>query len=303
MKLVDELGRIQHGLTFSGGIPQGHRLAFRFAASHYLGLGSARRVTTVSPGGSRMTQPVYALGALFEVLGANLYNLPGKFGEAPVVVDIGGHVGAFTVAVCEAYPAAQCFVYEPAPDTCSFLRTNVEQNGLADRVRVQQVAVAGHAGEACMDIGTPAASAHRPISFAAAGTRSVTVPVRAFTDVIREVGRDIDVLKMDCEGSEYSIIEETTKADWQSIRRVVMEYHPDDPERLRALAARMLGFGFRLTGKWRWQYSDDLLGMFWWAKPGYEDGFTAPTLGRGADHLPDIRVGASQPFEVIRPAA
>jgi FkbM family methyltransferase len=303
MKLVDELGRIQHGLTFSGGIPHGHRLALRFAASHYLGVGSARRVTTLSPAGSRMTQPVYALGALFEVLGANLYNLPADFGDAPVVVDIGGHVGAFTVAVCEAYPAAQCFVYEPAPDTCAFLRTNVEQNGLSNRVRVQQAAVAGHAGEASMDIGTPAASAHRPISFGAAGSRSVTVPVRAFADVITAVGRDIDVLKLDCEGSEYSIIEETTAADWQPIRRVVMEYHPDDPERLRALVARMQGFGFRLTGKWRWRYSDDLLGMFWWARPGYEGGFEAPAIGRGADHLPDIPVAAPQPLEVIRPAA
>lgn len=302
MKLVEELGRIQHGLAFSGGLPRGHRLAVRFAASHYLGLGSNQAVTVTSPGGSTMTQPAYALGALFEVLGANLYNLPAEFGDAPVAVDIGGHVGAFTVALCEAYPQAQCFVYEPAPDTAAFLRTNVMQNGLSGRVRIEQAAVAGHAGEAVMDLTTPAASAHRPIAFSSGEAATSTIPVRAFADVVAAVGRPIDILKLDCEGSEYSIVEETTARDWQPVRRVVMEYHPEDPARLRALVSRMQEFGFRQTGAWRWKYSNDLLGMIWWAKPGYERNFTAPLVGRGADH-PEVAPVSQPRFEGVGTAA
>jgi FkbM family methyltransferase len=297
MNLGNELGRVRDGLTFSGRLPGGHRLAMRFAASHYLGLGSGKDITTRTRGGSKMTHPVYALSALFEVFGANLYNLPGDFGDAPVVVDIGGHIGTFTVALCEAYPSARCFVFEPAPDTFSYLRRNIEQNGLSARVTAQEAAVAGHAGEASMDLGTPVASGHRHISFGAKGARTATVPVKAFAEVIESVGSAVDILKLDCEGSEYSIVEETSVADWSAVRRVVMEYHPEEPARLLALVTRMQGFGFRLVGQWRWKYSQDLLGMLWWAKPGYEKNFLPATVGKGSDHL----AGSADPIRLAGP--
>ena len=263
----------------------------RFAASHYLGIGSAKPITVTTTGGSRVTLPVYALSAVFEVFGANLYNLPGDFGPAPVAVDIGGHVGTFTVALCEAYPAARCFSFEPAPDTFSFLDNNVRQNGLSQRVQTAMCAVGGHAGTATMDVAGPAASGHRSILSSPPGSAAtVDVPVRAFADVVRAVGEPIDIMKMDCEGSEYPIVEETSAADWRDIRRVVMEYHPGSYDRLVALAQRMRSFGFTLVGQWRWQHSDDLLGMLWWAKPGYESGFSAATAGKGADHLDPVAI-------------
>ena len=52
------------------------------------------------------------------------------------VLDIGAHIGAFSCRLASMHPGAHVDSFEPSPDTLSYLRRNVEQNRLGDRVRV-----------------------------------------------------------------------------------------------------------------------------------------------------------------------
>ena len=41
-----------------------------------------------------------------------------------------------------------------------------------------------------------------------------------------EAERPVDVVKMDCEGGEYGLVYASSPESWESVQRVVMEYHP-----------------------------------------------------------------------------
>jgi hypothetical protein len=49
----------------------------------------------------------------------------------------------------------------------------------------------------------------------------------SFEQVVERHGGKIDLLKVDCEGSEYRIILDSPVAAWRGIENVLLEYHPD----------------------------------------------------------------------------
>jgi methyltransferase FkbM-like protein len=85
--------------------------------------------------------------------------------------------------------------------------------------------------------------------------------VRTLTleQLLAEQGLDhIEVLKLDCEGSEFSILGKTTLLDRIGI--IVGEYHGKDAF-LKLVAERFAGWELRIV-------KDGELGLFWLARPG-----------------------------------
>ena len=86
---------------------------------------------------------------VYEVFAEDAYRLTGlvaAWGAEPHVLDIGGHIGCFSLQVAHAHRAATVTAYEASPTTASWLSHNVELNGLAHRITVRRVAVDGRAG-------------------------------------------------------------------------------------------------------------------------------------------------------------
>lgn len=145
--------------------------------------------------------------------------------DAPVLVDVGAHIGCFSVAFASARPAARVHCYEPTPSTGSYLRRNVDGNGLAERVTVHHEAVSAASGTLVMaDNGT--GSGHNGVlHLGEPGAAEIEVPSVGFDDVVRRAGGEVDVLKMDAEGAEYDVVLRASPDVWRHVRRVVMEYH------------------------------------------------------------------------------
>ena len=99
------------------------------------------RVTCPNVAGARV--PVY------EVFAEDAYRL-GWFTRdlrpAPRVLDVGAHIGCFSLAVAARHPGARIGAYEASPGTAAYLSGNVADNGLAGRVTAYNQAVAGTAG-------------------------------------------------------------------------------------------------------------------------------------------------------------
>ncbi|EFQ82076.1 methyltransferase, FkbM family [Aeromicrobium marinum DSM 15272] len=145
-------------------------------------------------------------------------------GPEPVALDIGAHIGCFSVAFARRHPGARVDAYEASPSTAAYLQRNIADNHLGDRVHGNNLAVQAVAGHLELaDNG--AASGHNGVLHLDTETRRVTVPSVAMADVLQVSGRSADLVKMDTEGGEYDMVLGSQPGDWAGVRRVVMEYH------------------------------------------------------------------------------
>lgn len=168
---------------------------------------------------------------LYEIFGDDAYRmaelLDGVDDDAGVL-DVGGQIGSFSLAVAAELPKARVHVYEASPTSASYIRRNVEGNDLDGRVTVHGAAMAGEAGEfSFVDSGT--ASGHNGLTAPDAVGTEVTVPAVTFDEAAARVAADgsaVQLVKMDVEGAEYDIVLRSSPDSWREVRSVVMEYHP-----------------------------------------------------------------------------
>lgn len=197
-------------------------------------------------------------------------------GRAVQVLDVGAHVGAFATRLALARPTVHVECYEPSPDTAGFLRANIAGNGLADRVRVHEFALAGADGFALLDDNS-GASVHNGLLAAdqrlvagddAPDTRhAVRVPTTTFAHAVAAAPAPIEAVKLDCEGGEYELVYASAPADWASVRRVVMEYHPVAGQSWDELRAWFSRAGLRVV---RHHPGRPGLGTAWLERPAGE---------------------------------
>jgi 31-O-methyltransferase len=168
-----------------------------------------------------------------------------------VVLDVGGNIGFFAVSLEWMTPGVRVYSFEPAADTRGRLQHNVTANNLGGLVTVYPFAVTNAPGE--VRLNGASLTGHRSLFDRESGANAQGEAVRSINLAqaieLTEVSQ-IDLLKVDVEGSEVEIVEGADAATWRKIRRVVVEYHdlfrPGCRERVtRVLAAQ--GFPFLET--------------------------------------------------------
>jgi FkbM family methyltransferase len=165
---------------------------------------------------------------------------------SPTVLDLGGNIGLFGAYVLGRWPRATIRSYEPDPTNLPMLTRVIADNELEGRWSLDDVAVANHDSEMTFVAGLSALShlavTGGPVAAQADSARpdqAQTVKVRT-VDIFEE-NHGVDLLKMDIEGGEWSIL---TDNRLSSLRAdvLVLEWHasgcPDpDPH---ATAVRLL---------------------------------------------------------------
>ena len=140
------------------------------------------------------------------------------------VVEIGAHKGYFTILAGSV--ADRVIVFEPDETNFRFLLDNVALNGQGNVTALKQ-AVMSEAGTRTFSVSgiTDARHTFFPSHFSGAG-RQIEVQCTTLPDAFREHGVEVvDVLKLDCEGSEYDVIFGCDAETLSRVRCIVFELH------------------------------------------------------------------------------
>jgi FkbM family methyltransferase len=124
--------------------------------------------------------------------------------EDDVVLDVGAHVGAFSITSGKRSNKGLVISFEPHPIIYELLRLNVYLNGLRNVVPLN-IAVADFCGKAGLSVPGDPAGAYLGPDISGRGT--FEVQVRTIDDVCLERGIErVDFMKIHAEGSEMAIL-------------------------------------------------------------------------------------------------
>lgn len=165
-----------------------------------------------------------------ELDGLGYYSFPTDR-EVDVVVDVGGHIGCYTREVAKR--AKRVIFVEPHPENVEIARKNFDWWGLTN-IEIVQAAVTyendvvfhpylpdhNSGGSQLLSRGVV------PFPNDCVHGQPFEVPTMTLEQLTKKFKvKRIDILKLDCEGSEYSIL---SKAKWSllsSVNQVVGEWH------------------------------------------------------------------------------
>lgn len=161
-----------------------------------------------------------------EVFFQNLYtHKKAKTKKGDVVVDIGAHVGIFTLLALNQ-GAKHVYAFEPDKKNIEMIERNIDENNYQN-ASIFNAAVSNRVGKVKLYI-APISSGNSLYQKAWNKEEKNYISVPSFTleKIIKENNlKQIDLLKIDCEGSEGDIVASTSSNIWKKIQKIVMEFH------------------------------------------------------------------------------
>jgi len=201
---------------------------------------------------------------LREVWRDAIYNPEGfELHKTDTVVDIGANVGVFSVYAAARATSGRILAYEPVPVLYNLLAENFRLNHIRNANPVQ-MGVLDHEGEGFIWCDPKNLGGHSMFRGRVTAAKLERIPIQVTTldGIFRSHHLDrIDFLKVDCEGSEYRILEAANDHTIQRIGRISLEYHlfPELESGPLALSRRLKGQGFKVTTR----ATDEGTGMLW----------------------------------------
>jgi len=168
----------------------------------------------------------------------------GEMPDAGTVVDIGANIGAFTLyAIFNG--AAKVYAYEPNLEAYQILLRNIEGNGIGHKVFASNLAVTD-SDDATVLI-PQGSNPNNSILVGSLAKKCDSLEVKTISlngiIAIHELA-SVDLVKMDCEGSEYSIVEAANHECFDRVKQVRFEYHNGTDR----LTHHLRQFGFIVDG-------------------------------------------------------
>ncbi len=146
-----------------------------------------------------------------------------KIQPRDVVIDIGANIGVFAAYAATRARNGSVYAYEPFPDCVDWLSKNIEASHLDNVVIIPQ----GVAGK-------PHSRKLRVSSLWILNTLYESIDEGGQVEIncvgLEQVFNDnnldrCDLLKIDCEGAEYEILEQCPPGILSRVRRITGEYH------------------------------------------------------------------------------
>jgi len=150
------------------------------------------------------------------------YDIPG-FGikDNDIIIDIGGHIGLFTIFCKQFSNKGKIFCYEPFIENYNILEDNIKMNDL-NNVISKNVAVSKIDGTIPIYLSSDE-SGHSILEKNSNSIQVESISLKKIFDTNNI--KKCNLLKLDCEGSEYEIIESLPENYFEKIDKIIIEYH------------------------------------------------------------------------------
>ena len=168
------------------------------------------------------------------------------YSDSSIIFDIGANVGTFVIWAAHYFPNASYYSFEPASDVFNVLQNNRIINPNIDWT-VLPYGVGSHAANvvAARPSGQPGSTSAFEAHF---GGTQMNLQIRGINEIWTTLGKPIvDLIKIDCEGHEYDIIDCINQDLLNNVKCICMELHPTQTERRTNLIRRLIESGFTVS--------------------------------------------------------
>jgi len=159
----------------------------------------------------------------------------------PVVIDIGCHIGSFSRLAKSIRPDAKIYAYEAHPSNNHMAHLNLDS---IPGIKRNFCAVIGSYKKDGRSIKVNTTLTENTGGWGRWSPGKIEIKTITLTDILRTLKR-VNLLKIDCEGSEYEIFYGTDKKLLNRIDRIVGEFH--GPVEQRQKMMHYLGTHFTLV--------------------------------------------------------
>lgn len=147
-----------------------------------------------------------------------------KINNNDVVIDVGAHIGLFSLYASQFCSKGAIYSFEPIKENYELLLENVQLNNL-QQVHIFNLAVSKSNIPVKLYINNDAAG-HSIFSQSSQSTMVDSISLQKIFDD-NEI-EHCDFLKLDCEGAEYEIIKNLPLTYFEKIDKMIIEYHMAD---------------------------------------------------------------------------
>jgi FkbM family methyltransferase len=193
-----------------------------------------------------------------EIFLDNCYIRNLKLPDNPVVIDIGGFIGDFSLYAVKRLNARRVIVCEPSPRNWALLLKNIANNRYEGRIEPVNKAVTD-GGSVMMNIDAPEECQCMVSAYYASQQPLTAVAGISLEKLFQEYAiESVDLLKIDCEGGEYAIFESMSADVFSRTRNIVFEYHQIDGTWAKLESAKQLlrreGYALQMHGGLVWAH-------------------------------------------------
>lgn len=157
----------------------------------------------------------------------NYFGVPWDWSACRNVVDIGSHIGTFTLYAAAHAKNARIAAVEPEPSNVEVLRKNIAVNKLENRVTVYPAAMADRDGTMTLHVtyDKSASGGHSLYDYTGTG-KAVEIPTLSLQTLFTKQGIEkCEFLKIDCEGAEYAMLFSAPDELLKKVRFLALEVH------------------------------------------------------------------------------
>ncbi len=193
-----------------------------------------------------------------EIFMEDVYNIKAvvkQMPAQPVIIDIGANAGFFDFLFLSKIKAATILAYEPIPSNVHQIKATIAANPfIKENILVYEAAVTGTKQEK-IDLYIESENDSTVIAsifsnFNTSNRAKISVDTITLTDIFLQNNlSQVDILKVDCEGSEFDIFYNTDPALLRRAKMILLEVHDLDQDKnnITAMNQFLIDIGYDVT--------------------------------------------------------